>query len=113
LTPFPPTFSAQQPQYPFTLAGPEVDWWALGVILYELVMGVPPFNADTPEEIFANILDMCVCFQHARVCLLFASTPDEVFANILDRRITWPEDEDDMSAECRDLIDQVGGWICV
>ncbi|KXZ54565.1 hypothetical protein GPECTOR_4g630 [Gonium pectorale] len=59
--------------------GPEVDWWALGAILYEFVTGTPPFNADTPEEIFDNILD---------------------------RRITWP-DEDDMSAECRDLIDKL------
>lgn len=41
--------------------------------------GIPPFNADTPEEIFDNILD---------------------------RRITWP-DEEDMSPECRDLIDKL------
>ena len=29
--------------------GPEVDWWSLGVVAYEFVVGVPPFNADTPE----------------------------------------------------------------
>lgn len=37
--------------------GPEVDWWALGIILYEFVYGAPPFNADSPERIFENILD--------------------------------------------------------
>lgn len=29
--------------------GPEVDWWSLGVVLYEFITGVPPFNADAPE----------------------------------------------------------------
>jgi serine/threonine protein kinase len=33
-----------------------VDWWALGVCIYEFLYGVPPFNDDTPEQIFANIL---------------------------------------------------------
>ena len=40
--------------------GLEVDWWSLGVIVYEFVYGAPPFAADTPEEIFQNILDRWV-----------------------------------------------------
>ena len=39
--------------------GLEADWWSLGVILYEFVVGGPPFAAGTPEEIFQNILDRC------------------------------------------------------
>ncbi|CAL8463108.1 g2642 [Coccomyxa elongata] len=58
--------------------GSEVDWWSLGVVLYEFVTGMPPFNADTPEEIFDNILNRC---------------------------IEWPESG--MSEACRNLIDRL------
>ncbi|KAJ6539501.1 hypothetical protein B0H19DRAFT_1037582 [Mycena capillaripes] len=33
-----------------------VDWWALGVITYEFLYGIPPFHAETPERVFENIL---------------------------------------------------------
>ncbi|KAH8118381.1 hypothetical protein DFH11DRAFT_1567044 [Phellopilus nigrolimitatus] len=33
-----------------------VDWWALGVITYEFLYGIPPFHAETPEKVFENIL---------------------------------------------------------
>ena len=46
-----------QPPAPPRCLPAEVDWWSLGVVLYEFVVGVPPFSADTPEEIFQNILD--------------------------------------------------------
>lgn len=57
------------------------DWWSLGCILFECLYGRPPFNADTPEE---------------------------VFQNILMRNIHWPsEDEDDVSEEAKDLINKL------
>ena len=34
---------------------PSLDWWSLGVILFELLTGIPPFNDDTVEGIFQKI----------------------------------------------------------
>lgn len=36
--------------------GRAVDWWSMGIILYEFLVGVPPFYGDTPEELFAHTL---------------------------------------------------------
>ncbi|OAD00304.1 hypothetical protein MUCCIDRAFT_147215, partial [Mucor lusitanicus CBS 277.49] len=57
-----------------------VDWWALGVICYEFLYGIPPFHADTP---------------------------DKVFENILSRRIDWHEDVVQISPEARDFMERL------
>ena len=33
-----------------------VDWWALGVLIYEMLIGQPPYAGDEEEEIFLSIL---------------------------------------------------------
>lgn len=33
------------------------DWWSIGCILFEFLFGYPPFHADTPDQVFKNILN--------------------------------------------------------
>lgn len=33
-----------------------VDYWALGVLIFEMVVGSPPFYADDPMEVYEKIL---------------------------------------------------------
>ena len=33
-----------------------IDWWAVGVMLFEFIFGYPPFHADTPAKVFDNIV---------------------------------------------------------
>ena len=34
------------------------DWWAIGCIIYEMVIGISPFNAETVELVFKKIINM-------------------------------------------------------
>ncbi|CAK4069816.1 unnamed protein product [Aphanomyces euteiches] len=37
--------------------GQECDWWSMGVILYECLVGYPPFNADDPMSTCRKIVN--------------------------------------------------------
>uniref|UniRef100_A0A672N729 non-specific serine/threonine protein kinase n=1 Tax=Sinocyclocheilus grahami TaxID=75366 RepID=A0A672N729_SINGR len=57
--------------------GKPVDWWAMGIILYEFLVGCVPFFGDTPEELFGQVIS------------------DE---------INWPEGEDAPPVDAQELI---------
>jgi protein kinase X len=36
--------------------GKPVDWWCLGILLYEMLVGIDPFSDDEPMAVYQNIL---------------------------------------------------------
>lgn len=36
--------------------GKAVDWWALGILIYEMLVGVDPFADEDPMQVFSKIL---------------------------------------------------------
>ena len=42
--------------------GYAVDWWTLGVTMYEMLCGQPPFEADDELELFDNIVNDSVSY---------------------------------------------------
>uniref|UniRef100_A0A2K5DW91 non-specific serine/threonine protein kinase n=1 Tax=Aotus nancymaae TaxID=37293 RepID=A0A2K5DW91_AOTNA len=57
--------------------GKPVDWWAMGVVLYEFLVGCVPFFGDTPEELFGQVVS------------------DEIM---------WPDGDEALPADAQDLI---------
>ena len=43
--------------------GPEVDWWAFGVLMYEMLIGYPPFYSEEQEDIYWKIINFEQTFQ--------------------------------------------------
>ncbi|XP_054162094.1 cAMP-dependent protein kinase catalytic subunit alpha-like isoform X1 [Oppia nitens] len=60
-----------------------VDWWALGVLIYEMAAGYPPFFADQPIQIYEKIVSGKVRFPSH-----FSSELKELLRNLLQVDLT-------------------------
>jgi serine/threonine-protein kinase greatwall len=80
-----------------TGGGKPLDWWAVGVTLFEFLTGVPPFNDDHPDKIFQNILS------GGKYSRSFYELSD--FKRFTSD-IPWPTDEEELSPEATDLIEK-------
>ncbi|XP_060716536.1 cAMP-dependent protein kinase catalytic subunit alpha isoform X2 [Tachysurus vachellii] len=60
-----------------------VDWWALGVLVYEMAAGYPPFFADQPIHIYEKIVSGKVRFPSH-----FSSDLKELLRNLLQVDLT-------------------------
>ena len=45
--------------------GHSVDWWAYGILLYEMMVGQPPFEGEDEEELFSAIANSSVTYPKA------------------------------------------------
>ncbi|XP_065295894.1 serine/threonine-protein kinase Warts isoform X1 [Dermacentor albipictus] len=56
--------------------GQSCDWWSVGVILYEMLVGQPPFLANTPGETQYKVLNWETTLQIPKVALLSTESTD-------------------------------------
>ena len=67
--------------------GQEVDWWSVGIIFYEMLVGYPPFFSDTPNETCQKIRNFAQYFKIPRETQLSMNAQD-----LIKRFITAPEE---------------------
>jgi len=63
--------------------GKPVDWWTCGILLYEMIVGIDPFNDDDPMMIYQKILKGKIKFPSG-----FDSNAKSIVKHLLDADLT-------------------------
>ena len=61
-----------------------VDWWTLGVLLYEMLTGLPPFYDENTNEMYRKIISEPLHFHDNQPGLVPPAARD-LLARLLDR----------------------------
>ena len=64
--------------------GKAVDWWSVGIILYEFLVGIPPFTGDTPDELFANVIQGQIDWESFLADEMFCSEAKSLIEQLLE-----------------------------
>ena len=48
----------ESPQHEAAANSPAIDWWAIGVILFEMLTGVSPFADQSVEAVFDHVIKL-------------------------------------------------------
>ena len=63
----------------------KVDWWSLGVIFFEMVVGYPPFYSDEPKITCQKILNWKKTFKVPRDANLSKEATDLIYKLVCDK----------------------------
>ncbi|KAL7064117.1 hypothetical protein AAHC03_05418 [Spirometra sp. Aus1] len=88
---------------------PAIDWWAMGVILFEMLTGVTPFADETPEAIFNNILTADIPWPEADTEDCLSEPSRQLITGLLSRS---PEERMRLVAGIRkhEFFAHIGSW---
>lgn len=65
----------------------KVDWWSLGVIFFEMVVGYPPFYADEPKITCQKILNWKRTFRVPKDANLSVEATDLIYKLVCDKEL--------------------------
>lgn len=106
-------FSKRVPSYTYTVCGtpdylaPEmirskgytraVDWWSLGVLIFEMLVGKPPFEDENPVNLYEKILECRIGWPSSK---LISPVVKDLLLGLLTSDVSQRYDGGDRNIKC-------------